>query len=520
MDPQPATPAAGGDAEGAGQAGPLSPILRRGAVISAGTLVVVQVISLGATLALARLLSPADVGIYAAATVLNVFLVMFSESGLYVALIQRERDVEDAADTVFWATTANGVLMSLLALAAAPIVGLVFRSELVGQIAAITSGMLLMHALTNVPDALMQRRFNFKRRLIIDPSRAFAYAAVAVGMAAAGFGVWSLVIGNYVSLAVWLIGAWVLARWRPGRGRPSIWLWRELARFAYPILVQNVIDQARQAVETTLVGRSLGATSLGYYRYGRRLALLPATAMVEIVSYLLLPAFSRLAGDPERLKGAFLRALRWVWFAAAPGTALVVGLGEPAVVVLLGERWRGAAVFLVAMAGHGLGTALHFLCSEVIKGSGRPSLLNWQSAINLPLGVGLIVALLPFGLVGVGLAISVTEITLAVLMLGLARTVVGCSMGELLRRLVPAVIGSLVALAVVAPLEHLVIHSDQRALGIGLALLGLETVGFVLVYLATLRLVDPSIITDLTGAIRNLLDRRRRRIHPIERGSA
>lgn len=520
MGSQPATPAAAGGAESAAQIGPLSPTLRRGAAISAGTLVVVQAISLASTLWLARLLSPAEVGIYAAATVLSGFLVMFSEGGLYIALIQRERDVEDAADTVFWATAANGVLMSLLALAAAPVVGLVFRSELVGQIAAITSGMLLMHSLTNVPDALMQRRFNFKRRLIIDPSRAFAYAAVAVGLAAAGFGVWSLVIGNYVSLAVWLIGAWVLGRWRPGRGRPSIRLWRELARFGYPILIQNLIDHVREAVEATLVGRILGATSLGYYRYGRRLGLLPATAMVEIGSYVLLPAFSRLAGDPERLKRAFLRALRWVWFAAAPVTAMVVGLGEPAVVMLLGEPWRGAGVFLVAMAGCGLGMTLHFLSSEVIKGSGRSSLLNWQSAISLPLGIGLVVALLPFGLVGVGLAISVTEIALAVLMLGLARTVVGCSIGELLRRLVPAAVGSLVALAAVAPLEHLVIHSDQRALVIGLALLGLQTVGFALVYLAALRLLDPSIITDLTGAIRSLLDRRRRRIHPTERGSS
>jgi O-antigen/teichoic acid export membrane protein len=488
-------------------------------VISAGTLIVVQAISLASTLLLARLLSPAEVGIYAAATVLNGFLMMFSESGLYVALVQRERDVDDAADTVFWATTANGVLMGLLALAAAPVVGLVFGNQLVGHVAAITSGMLLMHSLTNVPDALMQRRFNFKRRLIIDPSRALAYAAVTVGLAALGFGVWSLVIGNYVSLAVWLISAWVLARWRPGRGRPSIRLWRELARFAYPMLVQNVIDQIRQTIETMLVGRTMGATSLGYYRYGRRLALIQVTAVLEIGSYVLLPAFSRLAGDPERLQRAFLRALRWIWFAAAPVTALIVGLGEPAVVVLLGERWRGAGVFLMAVAGHGLGMALHFLSSEVIKGSGRSGLLNWQSAINLPLGVGLILALLPFGLVGIGLAISVTDIALGLVALGLARKVVGCSMGDLLWRLVPAVIASLVALAAVVPFEHLVTHSDQRGLGIGLVLLGLEVVGFALVYLVALRLVDRSIITDLTGAVRSLLDHRRRRKHPIEPSS-
>ena len=34
---------------------------------------------------------------------------------------------------------------------------------------AATCGTLLVHALLNVPEALMQRAFNFKRKLIVDP---------------------------------------------------------------------------------------------------------------------------------------------------------------------------------------------------------------------------------------------------------------------------------------------------------------------------------------------------------------
>lgn len=498
----------GGAPDGAQRApktGPLTSTLRRGAVISAGTLIVVQVISLAQTLALARLLSPAEIGIYAAGTVLTGFLVMFSESGMQGALIQREHDVEDAADTVFWVTAATGVLMSLAALAAAPIVAMVFRSDLVGEVAAVTSGMLLMYSLTNVPDGLMQRRFNFKRRLIIDPSRAFAYAAVAVALAASGFGVWSLVIGNYASLAVWLFGTWILARWRPGRGRPSVRLWREMARFAFPLLVQGVVAQVRNVAESVLIGRRLGEASLGQYRYGRRLAILPGEAVVEVGSYVLFPAFSRLATDPERLKWAFLRALRWIWFAAAPVAALVIAVGEPAVVVLLGEQWRGAGVFLVAMSGYGAGIALQAVASEVIKGSGRSRLFNWISAVQLILGVGLIVVLLPLGLLGVGLAISAAEIAVAVLVLGLARSVVPFSMGELFRRLVPPVVSSLVALALIGPLEHVVTQSDQRGVAAGLGLLGLETIGFGLVYLVVMRVVDPPMIAELIGSVRSRL---------------
>lgn len=494
---------------------PLGGTLRRGAAISGFTLVVVQMTSLVSTLLLARLLSPAEVGIYAAGTVLTGFLVMFAEGGMKGALIQREHDVDDSADTVFWATAVNGAAMSVVALLASPLVAWYFRSETAGQIAAVTSGMLLMQALTNVPDGLLQRRFDFKRRMIVDPARSIAFGAMAVVLAVLGFGVWSLVIGNYFSMAVWLIGTWALGRWRPGRGRPSIALWRQLARFAYPLLIQSVVWQVREAGQAALVGRFLGAASLGQFRYGRRVGLVPAQAVVQVGSYVLFPAFSRLASEPERLKVAFLRSLRWLWISAAPVAALIVAVGEPSVVLLLGERWREAGLFLVGMAGYGASIALKAAAGEAIKGTGRSRLLNWASAAQLVLGLGLVLVALPFGLFGVGLAISVTEIALAVLVLGLAKSVVGFSMGELSSRLVPPLISALVALAAVGPLEHLLIEADEHgSILIGLMIIAGETMVFAAIYLAVLRFFDPYAVRSVVDVVRRRVGRRRHRTGP------
>jgi len=496
-------------AEGPVAVGPLGNTLRRGVTISAFTLVLVQVTSLVTTLLLARLLSPAEIGIYAAGTVLTGFLVMFAEGGLRGALIQRQTQIEDTADTVFWATAATGVLMSLGALAASPLVTLLFGDPLAGRIAAVTSGMLLMHALTNVPDGLLQRQFNFKRRLIVDPARAIGFGAVAVALAAAGFGVWSLVIGNYASMAVWLVGTWALGRWRPGRGRPSYRLWRDLARYAYPLLIQSVVWQVREAGQAALVGRFLGTASLGQFRYGRRVGLLPTQAVVQVGSYVLFPAFSRLADDPDRLKQAFLRSLRWLWLATTPVAAMILALGEHAVVILLGDRWRAAGVFLVAMAGYGATIGLKATANEVIKGSGRSRLLNRLSVVQLVLGLGLVFVALPYGLFAVGLAISATEVTLAVLAMVLARSVIGYSTKELMRLLVPPLVGSAAALVPIGLLER-VVQADDYSAPVGLAILTGEVLGFALIYFAVLRILDPVAVQGLIAVSRRYLPRRRR----------
>lgn len=488
----------------------LEGILRRGAAVSAVMLVIVQVLSLGQTLVLARLLSPAEVGVFAAGTVLTGFLTLLSEGALSQALIQREHGLEDAADTVFRASIAGGLLMSLATLVAAPIVANVFHSWTAGAICAATSGTLLLQAFTNVPDALMQRRFNFKRRLIVNPSIAISHAVVAVTLCSLGFGVWGLVIATYVSHLVWIATSWPLSKWWPGRGKPSYRLWREMAQFAFPLVIQGLGKRLRELIESVVVGRGMSTTSLGYYRYGRRIAMLPGDAVVEIASYVLFPAFSRIAGDPVRFKRGFLRALSAIWLVSAPMAALLVAIGEPLVVVLLGEQWRGAGVVLVAMAGFGLGEAMNSVSVESMKGAGRSRRLNWMTLLSFVAGVGVLIALLPLGLFGVGLAVSTTAVLVGVTGLALALPIVGASVGDILGCIVPPVIGSLVAIAAVVPLEHLVFRSDERTVGVGLGFLALESIGFGLLYLVTLRLISPSTLVELSGTAKEIFRPQRR----------
>ena len=235
----------------------------------------------------------------------------------------------------------------------------------------------------------MQRRFDFRQRLIVQPGNVLTFAVVSVLLCVNGFGVWGLVIASYAGQLVWVLTSWTLAGWRPGAaGRPSVRVWRELATFSLPLVVWTVVNRARDLLETSIVGGALSATALGHYRYGRRLGSLPETAIIEVGSYVLFPAFSRIAGDPQRLRAAFLRALRVLWCLAIPVAGFFVAAGEPAVTVLLGENWRGAGVMLVALAGVGPGVALSAIGMESIKGVGRTRLLNWVTLVTTGLGSG------------------------------------------------------------------------------------------------------------------------------------
>lgn len=490
----------------------LSKTLQRGAKISAIVLVVTQSISLIQTLAVARLLSPAEVGAFTAGSILVNFLVTFSEGGLRAALIQREKDLEDAADTVFWVTLFNGIVMSGIAFAVSPLIGAFFGGDVAGAVCAATAAVLAIHALTNVPDGLMQRRFNFKRRMIVNPSTAVTFAATAIALSAQGFGVWGLVIALYASQVVTLVLTWWLAGWWPGRGHFSFTIWREMARFALPLIASEFAQKGREFAEAGLTGRVLGEASLGMYRYGRRIAALPGTAIIQIASYVLFPAFSRIAKDAGRLRRGFLRAMTALWVTSLPAGALLVAIGEPLVVIALGEQWRGAGLVLMGMAGYGPGMALGSIGKESIKGTGRSRLLNWVTGTSLVVSITALVILLPtLGLLGVGMAASAEALCAGTLAVVIGMRVAGVRVGDALKVLLPVLVAGVAAMGATFVLENGFFRSDGRPIIIGLGLLLVDVLVFLGIYLGLLRILSPSVSRELASGVRSALRRPKRR---------
>jgi O-antigen/teichoic acid export membrane protein len=497
----------------------LGSVLRRGAALSVLALGVVQVVTFGQTLVLARLLTPSEVGAFAAGTTLGLLLMVFAEGALTQALIQRDGDVRDAADTVFWVTLGGAVLAALAVLAAAPLIAALFGDPVAGSVAAATAGTLVLHSLTHVPEALMQRRLDFRRRLIVDPIGAVVFATVAVALAALGWGVWALVAAQYALVIACVVAGWVLAGWRPGRGRPRLRVWWEMAAFGLPLVLGSLVERGRDALEIAVVGRVLDAAAVGNYRYGRRIATLPATVVVEAGGFVLFPAFAQIAGDPDRLRSAFLRALTWIWLLALPVAAVLVACGEPLAVLLLGERWRGAGVVLTAMAGLGLGQAVTAVTTEVMKGVGRSSRINGMTAAGLVAGVGLLLGLVPWGLTGVGLAVSGAAFVVALTGLVLVRDVVGVTARDLADRMVPATAAAVVALGVVGVLERAVVRADTWSTAAGLGLVVAEALLLGVVYLAALHVVAPRTARAVRGVVRGVLRSRRNGDESEERGA-
>src|SRR4051794_17465403 len=106
--------------------GPLSGVVVRGVGVAAAGLMLSQGLYFVAYLVIARLISPAELGHYSAATVIVGLGFLLTDSGMHAALIHRRDRLDEAANTALFATVLGGLGLSGGALACAPILGAVF----------------------------------------------------------------------------------------------------------------------------------------------------------------------------------------------------------------------------------------------------------------------------------------------------------------------------------------------------------------------------------------------------------
>jgi PST family polysaccharide transporter len=278
--------------------------------------------------------------------------------------------------------------MALLIAAAAPGLAWFFGVSEVRAVCLALAGTALATSLGTQHLALLQRRL---RLGILGAIRLGALAlggAVAVAVALAGYGVWTLVVQQYVELLALAALAWRVERWRPGWPRRRVGA-RRLVRFGGYYALSDLMFYVAANVDKVLVGFVLGPRALGLYGQAFNLMRKPVHVVITPLTAVMLPALSRAAPDRQHHTEwllAFSRFIALLMFPAGVGLMIVA---PEAIRVIGGPRWAEAGALLAVLAGvvlvQGFVNAFGFVLASV----GRVRRLALASiAIGVALSAG------------------------------------------------------------------------------------------------------------------------------------
>jgi O-antigen/teichoic acid export membrane protein len=362
--------------------------------------VVVQGSRIGVGLVLAHLLTPHEFGIAAMALVFSGLALVLADPGLGAALIQRRTIDEDDRSTVFWITVAAGFACMVAGIAlSGPIAGF-FGEPDVQPLVAVESIAFLLVALSATQTALMAREMNFRALELRDMAGTIAGALAGIAVAFAGGGAWAIIAQSVASAAVATVLLWSYATWRP-RLRFSKRALKENGSFGGKLFVTRLLSYLNLNADNLLVGRYLGARALGFYALAYNVMFAPLARVAGPVQQVLIPAFSRLQDDAERLGRVWLRGSRLSAAVSVPVFLGMLVVAPDFVPAVLGERWREAVPVLQLLCLAGILQGVQLLQWSVLQARGRAgALLRFASASTL-VNLAAFAIGLEWGIVGV-----------------------------------------------------------------------------------------------------------------------
>jgi len=383
---------------------PAAPRLRH-LVVQAGTWVVSgfvldKVLALAQIMVLARVLAPSDFGLMAMSAAVLLVLFTLSEMGLDQALVaRREILVDDLA--VAWTLAclratllAGGLWLSAEVLAdalQAPGLGVVLRVHAVG---------LLLQGLHSPAMALLLRKLDLKQRVRMDLIRRVGETTVTIGLALWWRNVWALIAGQLVGFALGSVLSYAAAPFRPRfklRG-PSL---HYFLHFGKRVNVATVLTVVVMSGGEFVVGRLLGAESLGLYQIALAIPLLIGVRATVMVGQVSLPTYSRLQTDRPGVIKAFVVQMKIIGLLLFPATMMLAVFAPILVPLCFGPRWLDAVVPLRLLSVYAMCAGLTGTLAAMQYGLSRP---ECPMRVAIVQGVVYAVMIWPFtawfGLVG------------------------------------------------------------------------------------------------------------------------
>ena len=462
-----------------------------------------KVITTLTTLVLARLLSPDDFGVIAVALMVVSFLYWFGGLSFANTIVLRQELDARGLGTALTIMLVTGAVATVLAAAASPAVAALFSNPQVTDVLLAMSSMFLITSLSSFYDAVLQRELEFRRRFVSLGVQTVSYAVVAIALAVAGVGVWSMVIGQIVSgLAYAASLLWLTPRRiRPRFHRPIA---RSLLVTGRGFMAQGMTVFVRQNADNVTVGHVFGTTALGFYSMAYRLGDLSYWAISDPVARVTFPAFARSQARGEDIRGPFLSVLRMVALVGCPIGVLLSGAADPFTRAIFGEKWLP---MVGALSVLGIWSALRPIDTTLfwaLNSIHRADLVGWISlAILVPLIPGFIIAVSVGHLEAVAIVVVIdTLISLSVLAV-LVRRHLGVSLRALWAAVAPIVLASPIAWAATYFVAHEVVTRPPL-----LSLVACVSAGLV-AYAITLTLLERSLLRQAAEQLLRTMGRPR-----------
>lgn len=331
-------------------------------------------VGIASSMAVARLLTPADIGVFSVVMVLMSFATSWRDFGAGQYLVQEPELTPDRIAAVWTLQLGIGCLLALITVAGSVPAARFYDEPRMTVIMWVLAASYLVNPFGSLTYAWLMRHMRFEALAVMRFSAAVTGAIVSVTCAWRGMGAISLAWGNLASV---LANALVSFAFRPAE-LPLLPRTKEVPRvlrFGSRMTATSLIETAAQGAPELVLGKLQGMTAVGLFSRANGLTNMFSHLVSDAVNSVAMPMFAKQRREGGSVAAAFLRSNAYVTVVGWTFAGVIGLLAGPLIRVLYGAQWDESVAIVRWLAVAMVVTRPAALCYQVLVGCGASALL-------------------------------------------------------------------------------------------------------------------------------------------------
>jgi len=351
---------------------------------------------------LARVLAPSQFGLFGIASLVLALLEVLTETGINILIVQSKQKISEYVNSAWVVSIIRGCVISLSIIILSPFIAAFFNTPESFHLLLFISIVPLVRGFINPSIALYQKELRFHAEFWFRSVVLLIDTSVAIGISLLTHSVYSLVWGMLAGAVVEVVLSFILITPRP-RFSIEREYFKDIFHKGKWVTIYTVFNYFAENGDNVIVGRLMGAASLGLYQMAYKLSILPISEISEVVSRVVFPIYVKISHDKKRLLGAFLKTLGYMSLSATLLGCVIFFFPDQLITLFLGDKWLAAAPVLKVLALYGIVRTFSGPTSALFLSVGMQ---RYVTAMTFTRFAGLVLTIYPFvrwyGMVGAG----------------------------------------------------------------------------------------------------------------------
>lgn len=363
-----------------------------------------RIIATGRGVLLARILTPAQFGVFGIASIILSFLEILTETGINIFLIQEKNNIDKYVNSAWLISILRGVFICLAIIIATPFIINFFNMSDLYRFLYLISLVPLIRGFINPAIVKYQKNLEFRKEFWLRISIYLFDSAVSIILAvtltdAIGF-VWGLIAGAILEVIL----SFIVFKPLPLLKFEFNFIKKIINRGKW-VTAYGIFNYIAAQGDTIAIGKLLGAAPTGIYQMGYRLSTLPISEISDVVNRVVFPVYSKISEEKDRLLKAFKKTLLAVSLPVVVLSVVIFFLPKEFFDLLLGPRWGEITSVLKILVIYGMFRAISGISSSLFLSVGKQNFVAGMTFVRFFVLIATIVPLTnSYGIIGSSLS--------------------------------------------------------------------------------------------------------------------